>query len=435
MEHVNKKILLLSTSDINGANEAIYKICFFLKQNGFQVAMVVRYKTRHDDFIYSYTDFSNTSSLASRLVQKVKDRIRVKVLNKKIVYDPNYLFLSADERIKNISSELLLQRIPFTPDVIMTGMTQDFLNSTDLLGLQKLTKAQVYNITVDMNHFTGGCHYAWDCKGYITGCTSNCPAIVSSYGKDTAKINFETKLSNAKAGNFKVITGSGWTYDQARKSKIYKDQETIININSFIDTDLLNNKSRHFAKAIFGLEEDKFYILMGCQNASEPRKGFEYLLESLIILDKKLSETQKAKIEVLIVSRKNSDSFSKIPFAKKHIDFIKDYRLLSLLYQASDVFVNSSIEDSGPMMVSEALACGTPVVGFDMGVVNNMVINDYNGYKAILKDSQDLAVGIERIVNLSKEAYSNYSLNAVRQIEEFSSMNYAKDEFKKIINI
>ena len=435
MEHVNKKILLLSTGDVNGAYEAIHKLSFFFKQQGFQVAMVVKDKTKSDDFIKVYKPIEpKLNSLVFRIFEKVKNKLIKKKQAPRIILEPKYGFFSSDETSNNISASSLIDQIGFTPDFIFTGMTINFINSTDLLALQQYTKAKVYNITVDMNHFTGGCHFAWDCSGYVTGCTNNCPAILSTVGNDKAKINFETKLKNAQLGNFNIIAGSGWTLDQARKSKIYKNQKTIININSFIDTTILNNKSRHFAKAIFNLEESKFYILMGCQNANESRKGFDYLLESLIILDKKLSVAQKERIEVLIVSRTNSDNFSKIPFAKRHIDFIKDYRLLSLLYQAADVFVNSSIEDSGPMMVSEALACGTPVVGFNMGVVSNMVINDYNGYKAVLKDSQDLAVGIEKIISLSKESYSDYSYNAVKQIENFSSMNYAKEEFKKILN-
>ena len=121
-----------------------------------------------------------------------------------------------------------------------------------------------------------------------------------------------------------------------------------------------------------------------------------------------------------------ANNFDFIPFEKKFIEYVKDYRLLKLLYQASNVFVNSSIEDSGPMMVSEALACGTPVVGFDMGIVNNMIISDYNGYKAKLKDSNDLAIGIKKILDLSEEEYNQYSLNTVRQVEEFSSLKYAE---------
>jgi glycosyltransferase involved in cell wall biosynthesis len=435
MENVRKKILLLSTGDVNGAYEAIYKLSFFLKSQGFQVAMVVKDKTRTDDFIVRYNQIQpKAKSYLERVVSKLKSKLVTNKTKERIVFDSNYNFLSLDENSQNISAKSLIDQIGFTPDFIFSGMTIGFLNSTDLLEIQQLTKAQVYNITVDMNHFTGGCHYAWDCDGYIKGCTDKCPAILSDFDKERAKINFETKLQNARLGNFKIIAGSGWTLEQSKKSKIYCDQENIININSLIDTDLLNNKNRDYAKRIFNLDENKFYILMGCQNASEKRKGFEYLLESLKILEKNSTDEQKSRIEVLIVSRNVSDSFSEIPFPKRRIDYIKDYRLLSLLYQAADVFVNSSIEDSGPMMVSEALACGTPVVGFDMGVVSNMVINDYNGYKAILKDSHDLATGIEKIIKLSKHDYQKYSDNAIKQVEEFSSLNEIAKQFYFLYN-
>ena len=125
--------------------------------------------------------------------------------------------------------------------------------------------------------------------------------------------------------------------------------------------------------------------------------------------------------------------FDEIAIPKKHLEYINDYRLLSLLYQASDVFVNSSVEDSGPMMVSEALACGTPVVGFDMGVLHNMVATGYNGYKAELKNAKDLAKGIEIIYNLSDSEYAQFSKNAVKQVESYSSYEYAEKILNEVI--
>lgn len=427
------KILLLSTGDINGAYEYVFRLSQLLNQKGHHVVMLVKNKTKPDSFIVSYQDEAqfNRKTILERLLLKIFNRF-IKLNKPQPTFDENYDFISLDETSINVSAKQILKLIGFTPNYIFAGMTDRFMNSTDLLNLQQCTNAQVYNITVDMNHFTGGCHFAWDCKGYVDGC-NQCPAITSSHGSDIAKINFETKLTNATTGKFQILTGSGWTLKQAKESKIYKDQRNFININSLIDIKLFNNKSRRFAKEIFNLKEDVFYILMGCQNANSKRKGFEYLLESLKILFEKLNVEQRQRIKVLIVSRKFTESFVEIPFEKQHIDYINDYRLLSLLYQASDVFVNSSIEDSGPMMVSEALACGTPVVGFDMGVVNNMVINDYNGYKAVLKDSNDLAKGIYKVFNLNTEEYREYSENAVAQVENYSSLKYASKIFSELL--
>ncbi|HLF51212.1 glycosyltransferase [Flavobacterium sp.] len=437
MGEVKRKILLLSAGDVNGAYEAIYRLGLLFEEEGHQVSMLVKSKTQSKDFIIPYKipyQHYKKKSIWLRIFNKIESKIKVKpkAQTTSILFDPNYDFISIDETNTNVDSEQIIKLIGFVPEFIYTGMTTGFMNSTDLLNLQQLTNAQVYNITVDMNHFTGGCHFAWDCKGYINGCDTYCPAVLSPVGKKIPKINFETKLKNAQLGNFKIIAGSGWTLKQAKESKIYKNQMSVLNINGLIDTKLFNTKNKDISKRVFDLDKNKFYILMGCQDANSKRKGFEYLLESLQILANNLTESQKNRLEVLIVSRGKINSFDQIPFPKRHIDYVKDYRLLALLYQAIDVFVNPSIEDSGPLMICEALGCGTPVVGFDMGVVNNMVVTGYNGYKAILKDSNDLAKGIQTIFELSIEEYITYSNNAVKMVEDFSSLDYAKSIFESI---
>jgi glycosyltransferase involved in cell wall biosynthesis len=432
---MGKKILILSTGDVNGAYEAMYKTAHIMKNMGHEVVMCVKQKTKNEDFIKVYKH--NTSviqhGLLTRAVNKLKNKIKPAQIKAALSTDSKYAFLSKDELSENINVEALLKIVGFTPDFIFTGMTIDFINSTDLLNIYNATKAKIYNITVDMNHFTGGCHFSWGCEGYIRGCDETCPAITKENQKVVAKDNFEKKYENAKKANFKIIAGSGLTLTQSHNSKIYKNQKTIYNINSLIDTSLLNNKNKSIAKRIFSLSDDRFYILAGAQNMEDPRKGFTYLIEALKILDQELPQHLKNKIVLLVVSNSMNEEFDRVTFTKQKVDYIKDYRLLALLYQAADLFVNSSIEDSGPMMVSEALACGTPVVGFDTGILTNMVIDDYNGYKAQLKDSKKLAEGIKKIFELNKDSYNIFSKNAVHQVKEFSSYEYAKKIFTKIL--
>lgn len=431
---MGKKVLILSTGDVNGAYEAMYKVAHIMKNMGHDVVMCVKHKTKNEDFIktYRHQHSSPYPSLLIRIISKIKNKFNPAKPPKALRTDRKYSFLSKDELSENINVESLLDIVGFTPDFIFTGMTIDFLNSTDLLNIYNVTKAKIYNVTVDMNHFTGGCHFSWGCNRYIKGCDENCPAITKRDEKVTAKNNFERKYENAKKAKFQIIAGSGLTLKQAQESKIYKDQKTIYNVNSLIDTKLLNDKNKSIAKKIFSLSDDHFYILTGAQNMEDPRKGFSYLLEALEKLDKELPVEQKERIVLLVVSNSVNEEFNRVTFKKQKIDYIKDYRLLSLLYQAADIFINSSIEDSGPMMVSEALACGTPVVGFDTGVLTNMVINNYNGYKAPLKDSEKLAEGIKKIFELNKDSYKTFSKNAVKQVEEFSSYEYAEEIFKNI---
>lgn len=432
MGNLKNKILLISTGDVNGAYEAIYKMSYFFEDQGYIVSMLVKYKTRRENFIVQYKKKEERKTVISFAVQQFK-KINNKLCNKlwskpkQSHFDVKYSFFSKNETSENVSVEDVISQIGFVPDFIITGMTDGFINSTDLLNLQKKTKAKVYNIAVDMNHFTGGCHYAWDCNGYINSCNEECPAIIGKKNRDLAKLNFETKLKNARIGNFEIIGMSDWTIKQARLSKIYKDQKNFYNVNSLIDTHLFNAKNKDIAKRIFEFDDSKFYIMAGCQNANDPRKGFTYFVEALKILENQLTVEQKNKIVLLVVSRDVPKEFEDLNFEKQKLNYITDYRLLTVLYQAIDLFVNTSIEDAGPMMVSEAMACGTPVVGFDMGVVNNMVINNYNGYKANLKDINDLALGIRSISELSKERYKEFSNNSVIHVERFSSLSVIKE--------
>lgn len=431
-----KNILILSTGDVNGAYEAAYKVAHIIKNMGHDVVMCVKHKTKNENFIKQYRHLSLSSAKANllmRIVNKIKNKISPVQPSKVISTDMKYSFLSKNESSENIHIESMLKIVGFTPDFVFTGMTIDFLNSTDLLNIYNATKAKIYNITVDMNHFTGGCHYSWGCEGYIKGCDKYCPAITEEHEKITAKNNFEKKYENAQKANFQIIAGSGLTLLQAQNSKIYKSQKKIHNINSLIDTKLLNSKNKSIAKKVFSLSNDCFYILTGAQNMEDPRKGFSYLLQALEMLDRELPMQKKEKIVLLVVSNSVNKEFGRVTFKKQKIDYIKDYRLLSLLYQAADLFINTSIEDSGPMMVSEALACGTPVVGFDTGILTNMVIDDYNGYKAPVMDSRKLAEGIRKVFELNKDDYESFSKNAVRQVEEFSSYEYAEEIFKQIL--
>ncbi len=85
---------------------------------------------------------------------------------------------------------------------------------------------------------------------------------------------------------------------------------------------------------------------------------------------------------------------------------IRDDRILALAYQSADIFISPSLEDSGPMMVNEAMMCGTPVVAFNIGIAKEFITSDI-GYLAKWNDAVDLSRGIEHLLLLNKTDRSN----------------------------
>ena len=419
-----KKILLLSTGDVNGAYEAIFRIASFLKEDGHEVALAVKTKTQHESFVYRVP-------FEQGLIRSTVHRIREK-FRRKIKIDPQYIFLDEDESRNYVNVKDILAAIPFVPEMVIAGMTDGFVVTHHLAAIHRLTGARIYTVTVDMSVLTGGCHFAWSCEGYKTDC-GNCPAIPDENHKNYPRKNLLIKQRNVREGKINIIAGSGWTLNQARESALFSRQEKIESIPGCIDTEIFNSRNRKTAKAVFNIPENIKLIFCGAQNFNDPRKGFSYFIEALQLLYNSCDTDLRENVRVLVVERgEREKETDHIPFQIQKIDYIRDYRLLSLAYQASDIYVCSSIEDSGPLMVSEALACGTPVVGFEMGAVSDMVVTDYNGYKAILKNSGDLAEGMRKMLNLSAADQEKYSANAVEQVAKYASKEVVTDILGKL---
>ena len=67
------------------------------------------------------------------------------------------------------------------------------------------------------------------------------------------------------------------------------------------------------------------------------------------------------------------------------LNFPDDDHSIAELNQAADMFVLTSIEDNLPNTVIESMACGTPLVAFNIGGLQEMVDHKITGYLLKLK--------------------------------------------------
>jgi len=75
----------------------------------------------------------------------------------------------------------------------------------------------------DMAPFTGGCHYAWDCKRYQNNCGS-CPGLYSSDPFDITYENLIFKKKYISKTNIQIIAASEWQYRQAKNSSLFSNK-------------------------------------------------------------------------------------------------------------------------------------------------------------------------------------------------------------------
>lgn len=107
-------------------------------------------------------------------------------------------------------------------------------------------------------------------------------------------------------------------------------------------------------------------------------------------------------------------AFLKIPVYP--LGYVSDVGQIVLLYNAIDVFVTSSLEENLPNTIMEAMACGVSCVGFHIGGIPEMIDHKENGYVALYKDADDLARGIDWVLN--KADREKLSCNARKKVEE-----------------
>jgi glycosyltransferase involved in cell wall biosynthesis len=138
----------------------------------------------------------------------------------------------------------------------------------------------------------------------------------------------------------------------------------------------------------------------------------QYLIESLNKLKEIVhnSDPDLGRNILLLVAGKGLDSIAGlIPFESVHLGYLDNKHGIASAYQTADLFLCPSIEDSGPMMINQSIMCGTPVVSFEMGVSVDIVISGETGYRAKLRNSDDLAQGIYNVLKLNSDDYNKLS--------------------------
>jgi glycosyltransferase involved in cell wall biosynthesis len=262
----------------------------------------------------------------------------------------------------------------------------------------------------DMAPFTGGCHYAWDCTGYQKNCGS-CPALFSSEPHDTSFKNLSYKKTFLDKTEIQILAGSEWQYAQAKMSALFRNKpvhKMLLPIDSTVFKPGDKTKLREMLK----IGRDKKVIFFGAVGLAEKRKGMQYLIESLNKLKEIVhnSDPDLGSNILLLVAGKGLDSIAGlIPFESVHLGYLDNKHGIASAYQTADLFLCPSIEDSGPMMINQSIMCGTPVVSFEMGVSVDIVISGETGYRAKLRNSDDLAQGIYNVLKLNSDDYNKLS--------------------------
>jgi glycosyltransferase involved in cell wall biosynthesis len=161
-----------------------------------------------------------------------------------------------------------------------------------------------------------------------------------------------------------------------------------------LDTEVFRPFSKTVAREVLGLDPKEDVVLFSALDAGARRKGGQVLSEALEILRSR----QGHSVRLLAVGNGAERWQNVVRMPVTPLPAVKDDRLLAVIYSAADLLVFPTLAENLPNGVIESMACGTPVVAFDVGGVSEAVRPMETGYLATRQDPADLACGISRLL-------------------------------------
>ena len=395
------KILMLNTFDeLGGAARAAGRLLRGIRKHNIDAKLLVQFKTGSDEDV-----ICNRNPLR-KMLRRLKIFIgllpvRMYPNKPEINFSPSLL---PDNKLSEISG--------INPDIIhLHWLCAGFLQVETLA---KFNKPLIWTLH-DSWAFTGGCHVPFDCKKYQHSC-GTCPVLGSSKENDLSRRTWKRKQRAWRNLNLTVVVPSRWLEGCARSSSLFHDARIEV-IPYGLNTETFQPREKEQSRNSLGLPQDKKIILFGAVQAfTDPNKGFHLLQSALQIVGKDSSDKL-----ALVFSSIDSAGLPDLGMEAVFLGRVDD-DYLSALYSAADVFVLPSKSENLPLMVMEAMACGTPCVAFRQGGLPDMVDHEISGYLVQPYDINDLAHGITWVLD-NKDRHAKLSLRARQKVKAEFSMD------------
>lgn len=367
------KVLIVNTYDKGGAANSCKRLHLALLNKGISSKVLLKYKQNNwaesSEYFVPFIKFSKQQKTKNKLKRILWE---LKIYSPKTKKDFNQDFLNEREKglelysFPNSNFDITETDLYKEADIINLHWVANFLDYKSFF--EKNTKPVVWTLH-DMNPFSGGEHYI---EEYLGIDDFGFP-IRREWSEEELKVAKENiaikKQGMSKVDNLTIVAPSEWLAQEAKKSEVFKGK-SIYCIPYGLDPKIYSSRDQAYSRDLLNIPGDKKVILFVADSISNNRKGFVYLKRAFQQLSSK-------NVVLCAIGQKNSEleCFDNI----LELGPIYDERLMSVAYSAADVFVIPSLMDNLPNTVLESIMCGTPVIGFPVGGIPEMIIDGENG--------------------------------------------------------
>ncbi len=379
------RVLQITNNDLSGgAAIAAYRLHVGLNRAGVDCRMLVRDKLGDDERVRR---FELPQDAWSRMVRRLRDR----KLNR-IGGELRRLLAPGHDMVTGCvdsDGRALVQQVGDV-DLINLHWVTGLLDHATFFAAAAARCWPIVWTLHDMNPLTGGCHYSAGCERFVERCGA-CPLLAVGVEEDYTRRFWRIKrraMRQLAPALVRIVAPSRWLAGEAQRSSLLGDFDVEV-IPNGIDTGVFKPIEPQQARAQLGLPGDRPIVLFVTAQADYPRKGHDLIVAALRKLD-------HAGGPLLVSIGGDEAELGDGRYVS--LGRIDDAQRLIAAYSAADVFVVPSRQDNLPNTILESMACGTAVVGFDVGGIPDLVREGETGALATPEDAGALRAAIERVL-------------------------------------
>ncbi len=276
----------------------------------------------------------------------------------------------------------------------------------------------------DMQAVTGHCAYSYECNRWEMGC-GDCPSL-SEYPAiftDSTRRLWQDKREIYRQSVLYLVTPSLWLKRIVERS-ILGDHPVELIYNG-VNTEVFRPYPKEEIRRKLGLPLDR--VVIGCVanggSLGNKRKGGDIIVEAI--------DSLKSKgIEFLFINIGQDAAFSNNDVVR-NTGYIANEHRMAEWYSAIDIFLFPSLADNCPLVVSEAMACGVPLVAFATGGIPELVKDGVHGAVAPYLDTTGL---IRRLETLIRDAELRRSMSFMCREDAVRRFDHERivDQYEKV---
>mgnify|MGYP000193771488 CR=1 FL=1 len=271
------------------------------------------------------------------------------------------------------------------PDVLVVhNWFNQFANP--VTALQLSPAAPVIFVMHDQRLFTGACHHADECEGFISKC-ERCPQTYKILRARVSR-NLTNSISLNRRLKVAAVAPSRWLLDKARESTVLRTMD-LHHVPNTLDPSTFDPHRKVRARRKFGISDDALVM------AWQPGKGDDLFPETMNVL---ADTSLRRKPTVLHTGSTRPDDTPFASIAAGHLSTEDDR---ADFWAAADVGCSLTARDNFPNIVLESLASGTPFVAPRIGGAYE-AINETRGGIACDRTSTGMAQGIQTLLDNSR---------------------------------